>query len=203
MPFKKIKAAVTGSIGSGKSAFCSYLREQNFPVIEADKVSKDLLSSNKSIQEKICKAFGNESFIKGKPNKKYLAKKVFSNPQNVIIINSILHPKVINKIDQLIKQEFIKHKLVFVEAALIYEAEMDTMFDFVVLITANKQIRFERKRKTDNYTFEEFESRDNNQISDEEKKKRADFIFENNSGLDELYSKADLLITILNGMLVK
>jgi dephospho-CoA kinase len=203
MPSKKIKVAVTGSIGSGKSAFCSYLREQNFRVIEADEVSKDILSSDRSVHDKIRKAFGNESFVNGKPNKKYLAKKVFSNSQNVIIINSILHPKVIRNIEQIIKQEFIKRNLVFVEAALIYEAEMDRMFDFVVLITADKQIRFERKKKTDNYSLDEFERRDNNQVPDEEKKKSADFIFENNSGLEELYSKADLLIKILNGMLLK
>ena len=57
-----------------------------------------------TVKKKIIKAFGDESFKDGKPNKIYLAEKVFSNPKNVIKINSILHPKVIIKTEELLNE---------------------------------------------------------------------------------------------------
>ena len=89
---------------------------------------------------------------------------------------------------------------IFTEAALIYEAEMEDMFDFVVLITAKDNIRMKRVSTNGKLTQEEFKKRDKNQIRDEEKKKRADFIFDNNSNIKDLKQKAEFLITILTGL---
>ncbi len=88
----------------------------------------------------------------------------------------------------------------FAEAALIYEAEMEKYFDYVVLITAEDKLRLKRKVLFDNFTEEQFLRRDENQIPDTEKKKQADFVFENNGSLDELNEKSDLLLKILNGL---
>ena len=61
----------------------------------------------------------------------------------------------------------------------------------------------ERKRKYDNFSEEEFTKRESNQIPEEEKKKRADFVFTNNGTLQELKIKAEMLIKILNGLIQK
>jgi dephospho-CoA kinase len=197
---KKIKVAVTGNIGSGKSSFCNFLSEKGYPVINADAVSKNILSEDGEIKKKVIKEFGEESFVNNEINKKFLAEKVFSDPVKVLKINSILHPKVKNKIESLANEYFIKYDIVFTEAALIYEADMESMFDYVVLITADYKIR--KKRTTENAKLSEkdFDKRNDNQIKDEEKKKRADFVFENNLGINELRQKAGLLISILNGL---
>jgi dephospho-CoA kinase len=197
---KKIKVAVTGNIGSGKSSFCNFLSEKGYPVINADDVSKNILSEDGEIKKKVIKEFGEESFVNNEINKKFLAEKVFSDPVKVLKINSILHPKVKNKIESLANEYFIKYDIVFTEAALIYEADMESMFDYVVLITADYKIR--KKRTTENAKLSEkdFDKRNDNQIKDEEKKKRADFVFENNLGINELRQKAGLLISILNGL---
>jgi dephospho-CoA kinase len=200
MKNKSLKIAVTGGIGSGKSTFCDYLSSKAFPLLKADDISKEILAKDDEVKKKIIKAFGQESFKEGKPNKTYLAEKVFSNPKNVIKINSILHPKVIKKTEELLHELSTKNKLIFVEAALIYEADMEDLFDYVVLVTADEKIRMERKTKFDNFSEKTFIERNENQIPDEEKKKRADFIFENNAGLGALKSKADLLLIILNGL---
>jgi dephospho-CoA kinase len=96
------------------------------------------------------------------------------------MINSILHPKVKKKIELVIKEYFRQHSLVFTEAALIYEAEMESMFDYVILITAEYDVRKERALASGKITEQDFDQRNKNQIKDEEKKKRADFIFDNN-----------------------
>jgi dephospho-CoA kinase len=197
MKTRTIKIGITGGIGSGKSEFCKYLKSKKFIVINADNLSKELLANDKNIKDQIIETFGTESYKNNKPDKKYLAEIVFSEPENVYKINSILHPVVIEEITKLIENHSVKEKIIFVEAALIYEAEMEDLFDYVVLITAEKKIRMQRKAKNDNMSEEEFLKRNENQVPDSEKKKAADFVFENNSSIDELQKKADILLLML------
>ena len=200
MLIKKFKVAVTGSIGSGKSTFCNFITEAGFNVIKVDDISKKILKEDEDVRKKVIKEFGKDSFINKEINKKFLAEKIFSDAINVARINSILHPKVKREVEQLIQEELKKNHLVFVEAALIYEAEMENMFDYVVLITAVSSVREKRIVTSGKLNNEEFRKRDENQIKDEEKKKRADFIFENNGNTKELKQKANLLIKILEGL---
>ena len=200
MLIKKFKVAVTGSIGSGKSTFCNFITEAGFNVIKVDDISKKILKEDEDVRKKVIREFGKDSFINKEINKKFLAEKIFSDAINVARINSILHPKVKREVEQLIQEELKKNHLVFVEAALIYEAEMENMFDYVVLITAVSSVREKRIVTSGKLNNEEFRKRDENQIKDEEKKKRADFIFENNGKTKELKQKANLLIKILEGL---
>lgn len=203
MPKKKFKVAITGSIGSGKSTFCNFIAEAGFLVIKADDISKRILKDDKDVKEKVVKEFGKDSFKNNEINKKFLAEKIFSDPVNVAKINSLLHPKVKDKVEQLIEKELKENDLVFTEAALIYEAEMEDMFDYVVLITADKDVREKRTISDGRLSKEEFRKRNENQVRDEEKKKRADFVFENDSSIEELKQKANFLITLLKGLGLK
>jgi dephospho-CoA kinase len=195
-----LKVAVTGSIGSGKTLFCKFLTGKGYPVIAADDVSKEILVSDTDIKKAIIREFGRQSYDNGSINKKYLAEAVFSDPQKVVRINSIIHPKVIEKIGLLVKEHSAKSDIVFVEAALVYEADMEEMFDYVVLVTADEIVRKQRKVELDKFTEADFLKRNENQIPDEEKRKRADFVFINSGSKEDLEKKADLLITILNGV---
>jgi dephospho-CoA kinase len=197
----KLKIGITGNIGSGKSLFSRYIKSFGYPVLSADEISKTILTSDPIVKKTVVEEFGREAFINGKVNKKYLAEKIFSVPKNVLLVNSILHPKVIRELEKGINTELKKNSLVFVEAALIYEAEMENIFDYVVLISSNVNLRKERKIKFDNFTEKDFKNRERNQIKEEEKKKRADFIFENDRSKPDLEDKAEFLIKILNGML--
>lgn len=202
MPFlfmknKKLKIAVTGNIGSGKSAFVRFIEEAGYNVINADELSKNILAVDLNIRKKIIEAFGNKSYQDGKPNKKFLAETVFNDQQNLRTLEAILHPEVIKKSIHLMDEQLKNNQAVFLEAALIYEADMEKYFDYVVLITADRDIRFQRKKLSGNYTEEQFAKREGMQIPEDEKKKRADFIFSNNSDLAALKQKVKLLFTIL------
>lgn len=197
---KKLKIAVTGGIGSGKSHFCSIINKMGFPVLYADEISKELLAHNKQIREEVVSAFGDKSYVGDIPNKKYLAEKVFSDPEELFLLNSILHPVVIKRQRELIKKELIKSDIVFLEAALIYEADLEEEFDYVVLITADDNVKQERKMQL-GMSEEQFQQRLINQIPDKEKMNRADFVFVNNGSRAELQAKAALLISILNSLI--
>lgn len=196
----KIKIAVTGNIGSGKSTFIKYLSEKGFPVIHADDISKDILTNDPAARKKIIEEFGAEVYEGNKVNKSYLSNQIFLNPDKLEKINSILHPLVREKINSLAMDFFKTNDFVFVETALVYESRIEKMFDFIVLIIADKEIRLNRIVSSNNLTKEEFINRNENQIDDKRKIKKADFIFTNNGTIDELKIKADLLITLLNSL---
>ncbi len=195
-----IKVAITGNIGSGKSTFADYLNSKGYPVLNADNISKEILSSDQDVKSQVINEFGSESFSDEKVNKKFLADKVFSNPEKLIKLNFILHPKVLSNIDSLIESKYKNNNVVFVEAALIYEVGMENNFEYVVLITADYEIRLQRSIAGNNFTEEDFESRDNNQIPQEEKKEHADFIFSNNSSEEDLFKKAELFLLTVSSL---
>ena len=142
---KKIRVGITGGIGSGKSVFSGALKEKGFPVILADEIAKDILANDSGIREIIIKEFGAESYINNQLNRKYLADKIFPDPANVDIINSIIHPPTIEKIKSIMKSELLKQNIVFVEAALIFESELEDLFDYIVLITSDDELKKKRK----------------------------------------------------------
>ena len=191
-----MKIAITGNIGSGKSTFTKFAEDAKYPVLRADGISKEILSTDKEVRELIIKEFGKQSFKDGKPEVRYLATEVFSDPAKLAIIESILHPRVIESIEKSAAELIKNNKVVFIEAALIYEADMEDMFDYVVLITAQRDLRLARKISS-GISEEDFYKREANQIPEEEKKKRADFIFSNDTSIEDLKMKFNLLLLTL------
>lgn len=194
---KKITVGITGSIGSGKSEFTRLAENSGFPVIRADDLSNEILATNPIVRQNVIRTFGKDSFQNDKPNKKYLAEIVFSDPQKLRLLEKILHPLVIKQIQKKKKEIFKDNNILFIESAIIYEADLENLFDYVVLITADRELRLDRKIKS-GMSKEDFLKREMNQIPDDEKRKRADFIFTNNGTIRELEEKFNLLLTILN-----
>ncbi len=194
---KKFKIGVTGGIGTGKSIFCNVAKAKGYPVIIADEVAKNLLREDEEIKQNIIKEFGNEAYINNLPNNKFLADNVFSNPEKLVKINSIIHPKTLEIIDKLMKDYLKTNNMVFVESAIIVEIGIEEMFDYVVLITANKEKRIERVKKRSNLSDEEIEKRINSQLPDETKKQFADFTIDNNGTEEQFTKKCEFIIDLI------
>ena len=193
----KLLIAITGGIGSGKTTFANFLAEQSHPVIFADDISKELLANDPDVKNEIVSEFGAKAYQGKKINKKLLADNIFSNPSKLKKINSILHHRVRKRIEFISKEYFETKDFVFVEAAIIYESKIEKMYDFVVLIVADEKLRMKRISKSEKISEKDFINRSQNQLSDEVKKKKADFIFINNGTKAELKDKAILLSTLL------
>jgi dephospho-CoA kinase len=194
---KKLLVAITGGIGSGKSTFAKFLAEYGHPIIFADDISKNILANDPVVRNEIVTEFGAESYLGKQINKKFLANEIFSDPNKQKKINSILHPRVREKIYSTSKEYFKTKDIVFVEAALIFESKIEKIFDFVVLIIADKKLRMKRATKDKKISEKDFLQRNENQLDDEAKKKKADFIFINNGSKAELKQKAILLSNLL------
>ena len=167
---KKIKVAITGGIGSGKSSVSDYLEKKGHSVLRADLIAKELMAQDAQIKKKLIEEFGEESYSNDKLNTKYLAANAFSNEENVQKINSIVHPPVMEKIDQLAKEIFKNQDIVFIETALVYEANLEDFFDYVLLVLADEKTRIERIINRETVTEEQVRARMQYQIPDEEKK---------------------------------
>ncbi|MCU7495084.1 MAG: dephospho-CoA kinase [Ignavibacteria bacterium] len=199
---KTLIVAVTGGIGSGKTEFCKFLAEKGYPVINADKKAKEILLKDPSVKKKIIEAFGEKAYPAKGLDTAYLADKVFSDAEGVASINAIVHPVVIKEINAEIKEYSKKNKFIFVEAALIYEAEMEEMFNYVVLVTAPEPLRLKRVLEKGKMSEEDIKRRIESQIPEEDKKEWADFSFENSQSLEDLKKKAEFLISVLNAVAV-
>ncbi|MCK5086774.1 MAG: dephospho-CoA kinase [Melioribacteraceae bacterium] len=192
----KLKIGITGGIGSGKSTVSNLFEEAGYFVIRADDLAKDILISDPEVKKNIIEAFGDEVYKDDSLNKEFLAAKVFSNEENVEKINSIVHPPTIEKILQLITEELEKKDLVFVEAALILESSLDVILDYVLLVTAEDDIRLNRVLEKGNISEDEIRNRMSYQMSEKGKESLSDFIIENNSSIEELKTKAKFFLEL-------
>lgn len=194
---RKLKIAVTGGIGSGKSAFCTILEELGFSVIKADPLAKELMQTNPALQSDIVKHFGPHSYENGQLNRPYLAEIVFSDREKLELINELVHPYVKAEVQSRMDAALEASDIVFHEAALIYEANMEKMFDAVIVVAAEKAVRMKRIMQRDEVSEKEVENRMKSQIDEEEKRKKADIVILNNNDLDSLRRKASQLIDLL------
>jgi dephospho-CoA kinase len=197
----KLKIAVTGGIGSGKTKAVEFFKGEGFPVIDADYIAKQFLKTEPIIRKKITKEFGEETYIGSEPNIEYLAEKIFCDAESLEKINAIVHPLTIKKIDQETRKLFKSYDIVFVESALIFEAKLRKRFNYIVLVTADEKTRIERIIKRDNTSPEKILNRMKFQMDDEKKIQLCDFVIENNGTVDELKNKCLFVLQMLKSFI--
>lgn len=168
---------LTGGIGSGKTTVAKMFSKLGVPVFIADTEAKKLMTSSKTIRDELTQLLGDETYVKGVLNRKYVADKIFNNKELLEAVNSIIHPKVAAHFKTWAAKQ--SGDYVIQEAAILFENGSYQNFDKIILVTAPKQLRIDRVMSRDNTTSSEIEQRMNNQWSDEKKKNLADFIIEN------------------------
>ncbi len=195
-----MKIGITGGIGSGKTYVSKIIEEAGYKVFNADIIAKQIMVEDDSVRELIISVFGDDSYKNKELNRTYIASKAFSSVENVNKLNSIVHPPMVYMINELMEAELKSSKIVFVEAALIFEAEVDAILDHVLLITADEEIRVSRIKKRDNFSEVEIRERMKFQIPENEKENLADFTIKNNSSLADLEMKTKMFLTVFESM---
>ncbi len=187
-----IKVAITGSIASGKSLVEKFLRQEGATTLDTDKVVHELLEKDKAIIKKVSELFKpigvdvrNNS---GSIDRKKIGQVVFSDKQKLKELEKILHPEV-KKITEAFFENNKDKKLIVVCAPLLYEANMENMFNFVITVTACQDIRLERLIKTRNLNREQALNRIGSLDFGKEKLEKADFVIENNGSIEDLQLK--------------
>jgi len=175
-----IKIGITGGIGAGKSVVASFLTAMGVPVYIADDESKQLIATSSKIKESLMKNFGENLFSDGNLNKTLLASLIFGNKENLDLVNSIIHPEVLSDFDKWT----IKHQnksIVAMEAAILFESGYDKNMDIIITVTAPKEERIKRILKRNKTSREEILSRMSNQLPEEDKCKKSDYVIYNDN----------------------
>ena len=171
-----IKIGITGGIGSGKSIVSKLLEVLGIPVYIADVEAKKIVTLP-DIKKKLTNAFGKMLYINGELDKAYLASIIFNDKKSLQQVNSIIHPEV--KKDFITWAEYQQKEMVGIESAILYEAGFEKEVDCIITVTAPLAIRIFRVMKRNNLSQEQVKDRINNQLSNEEKAKHANFIIIN------------------------
>ena len=170
---------VTGGIGSGKSlvaeTICSF---ENTIYFHADKEAKLLMNNSSVIKDKIIAAFGQKSYDNGVLNNKYISSLVFKNPNQLKILNTIVHPQVKEHFKKFVESKS-KNTIIIYENAIIFETNSSSICDIIISVNSPRNIRIKRVMKRDNSTKIMVENIMDNQWSDVKKNLLSNYIINN------------------------
>ena len=196
----KLKIGITGGIGTGKTTVAKIIEANGFTVLNADDTARKLMQTDKEIRRKLIEKFGREVFINNKLNSKFISNIAFNDKNKLKLLNSIVHPATIKNISEEITERQKTENLIFVESALVFEAKMEELFDHVLLVTADDDKRIERIKIRNNYSDSEILKIIENQIPENIKKSKSDFIIINNGNLEDLKTKTEFFLRLFNSL---
>lgn len=188
---------ITGGIGTGKSTVTAYIRKRGKVVLDADEMARKLTAPGGQALPDILRAFGSEVFFPdGTLDRKRLAALVFCDAKKKAALEEVTTKRVLTQIDEELTALRSKGETgpVFVDAPLLYETGADRMTDLVWLVSADAEVRIARVMERDKASREEVTRRMENQMPEEEKRRRAAEILDNSKGKEELYHKVEVLL---------
>ncbi len=163
-----LKVGLTGGIGSGKTTVAEIFVNLGVPVFFADTEARNIMESSEEVVRLIKGNFGEESYEKEKLNRKFLAEIVFSDPEKLKKLNSIVHPAVHRQFEHW-QAEHLNHDYIIEEAALLCESGAYKNFDYLVLITAPLNKKIERVMIRDGVSELEVKKRIESQMTEDMK----------------------------------
>ncbi len=176
------KIGITGGIGSGKTTVCKIFESLDIPVYYADTEAKKIMTSNLSVKKQMKDLLGDQAFYNnGKPDRNYIASKIFNDKELLAKINEIIHPAVQLDADrwfEILKNEG-KSKYCLKEAALLVETGSYKSLNSLIVVTCPEDIRIHRVMQRDKMKFDDVIKKVRNQWPEEDKVKLADFVIVN------------------------
>jgi len=169
---------LTGGIGSGKTLVCSILEKLGAAIYYADDQARRLMNDDPGLIRQIEDIFGQEAYRNGILNREFLAGKVFGDSALLEKLNALVHPAVRAHYSQWVETQ-TNVPYVVEEAAILFESGSDRFLDLSVLIVAGEEERIRRVMQRDGVRRDQVEKRMSMQMSEEQKKKRADYIIYN------------------------
>jgi dephospho-CoA kinase len=187
---------LTGGIGTGKSAVAKVLVDLGAPVIDADEVGHAVYRPGETAHRELVTAFGGEILASdGTIDRKRLGALVFSDPRALRRLNAIVHPKIFERLRAMVAamREQGERRPIIVEAAVLIEAGWEGLCREIWLVTASPERVTTRLERDRGLQAEEIRRRIAAQLPEQEKRKYAAIIIENNGTLEQLREKVAAL----------
>jgi dephospho-CoA kinase len=183
VPGRPLAVALTGGVGAGKSEALRMFEVLGAATLSSDEIVHDLLRDDEEVRDKLEERFGPGILTgEGEVDRAVLGRRVFTHPEDLYYLESVLHPRVI-RVQRIFREQLAwapgAPPICVIEVPLLYEVRSEGRFDRVVVITSSVSLR--RKRAASR-----LDEREERLISDAEKARRADFVFRNDGTLEEL-----------------
>ncbi|MEY4792430.1 MAG: hypothetical protein RIT34_1237 [Bacteroidota bacterium] len=172
-----LSIGLTGGIGSGKSLVAAVLEHMGYPVFYSDQEAKALYNEDDLLQKELCALVGSPLYVNGIFQKEVLSQALFNNPELKKEVEARVHPLVRKRFETWAHAQ--KSRLVFNEAAILFETGAHQQFDATVLVCAPLQLRIDRVKKRDGLEEAVIQQRIKAQWDDDKKRELASYIIEN------------------------
>ena len=183
-----LKVGLTGSIAVGKSFVCDVFRELGCRVLDADKTAREVVESGTDGLRQIVHEFGTGILtLDGALDRKKLGAIVFADEEKRQLLNSIVHPLVIEAQDRWMKtfEKTEPEGIAIIDAALMIESGGYKRFDKLIVVWCEPAIQLKRLMLRDNLSEIDAEKRIGTQMPQDEKKRFADYLIDTSGGFDE------------------
>ncbi|MGM0602927.1 MAG: dephospho-CoA kinase [Bacillota bacterium] len=183
---------LTGGIASGKSTAAEYLSTKNAEIVDADKISHQITAKGKKGWKLIKNEFG-EGILKedGEIDRRELGNIIFNSREKKELLESILHPLIIEEMKKKAQKIMSEGKNVIFMAPLLFETGLDRFCDQIWVINAGREKQIKRIKNRDGLSTEEAEKRIDSQLPIQKKIAGADVVIDNNGTLKELKDRLD------------
>ena len=182
-----LRIGLTGSIGVGKSFVASVFSELGCHVLDADDAAREVVAAGSAGLKDVVAEFGDQILRDdGTIDRSKLGTLVFENAEKRAALNSILHPYIIAEQDRSLRELEVKDPdgIGIVDAALMIESGGYKRFDKLIVVYCRPEVQIQRVMARNKLSREDAEKRINAQMSQEEKKKFADYLIDTSDGFE-------------------
>lgn len=185
---QKLKVALTGGIGSGKSYVCQVLREFGIEVYDCDAAAKRLMQTDEEVISRLTEVVGGNTYVDGKLNKAVVAKYLLASESNKEMVNGIVHPAV--------ARDFLSSGLTWLESAILFDCGFQRYVDRVVCVTAPREVRVRRVMQRDGISRQHTLEWMNKQMDQRLVRKLADYEIVNDGKKDLRSQVKSVLVSL-------
>jgi dephospho-CoA kinase len=184
-----IKVALTGGIGSGKSAAGDFFEDLGAVVVDADQLSRDVIERGTDGFDELVATFGDEILTNGILDRSKLGQIVFADPKARKKLEEIIHPRVAEAFEEIVEESPADAVIVY-QIPILVETKGQDRFDYIITVEATLENRTARLKNRGLKGYE-IEARLKAQASDAERAAIADAVFNNDGDLDQLLRQVE------------
>ena len=184
-----IKVALTGGIGSGKSAAGDFFEDLGAVVVDADQLARDVIERGTDGFDELVATFGDEILTNGILDRSKLGQIVFADPGARKTLEGIIHPRVAEAFDEII-EDSPDDAVIIYQIPILVETKGQDRFDYIITVEATLENRITRLKNRGLKGYE-IEARMKVQATDEERAAIADLVFNNDGDMDQLLRQVE------------
>lgn len=190
---------LTGNIATGKSAVAAMLREAGIPVLDADRISREVTAPGGRAYDAVVEAFGRGILrADGTIDRKRLGEIVFADGSLRARLEAITHPAILEAMKEALGELALGgHRAAVVEATLIHESGRKGLFEAVISVTCDRETQISRLISRDGISRSQAEARIRSQMNAERKAGASDYVIDNSGTLEETRRQVNKIARIL------